>query len=86
MRADILRNIWLFVPIGAFLYRFYPKRWIVIIPVVISFFIEAIQYFTGIGLCELDDVISNGLGGAIGYGMAVLLCEAKGKSGVNPLL
>ncbi len=73
-RTDILKNIWLFIPLGAILYRIYPKAWILLIPVGLSILIEAIQYFAGIGFCELDDVISNGLGGAIGYGMG---CQAK---------
>lgn len=74
VRADILKNIWLFVPLGAILYRIYPNARILLIPVGLSLLIEAIQYFAGIGYCELDDVISNGLGGAIGYGMG---CQAK---------
>ena len=74
IRADILKNIWLFIPLGAILYRIYPKVRILLIPVGLSILIEAIQYFAGIGFCELDDVISNGLGGVIGYGMG---CQAK---------
>ncbi len=76
-RSDNLRNIWLFIPLGAFLYRVYPKKRILLVPVVLSALVEAVQYFTGTGLCELDDVISNGLGGAIGYGMGDMLREAK---------
>jgi glycopeptide antibiotics resistance protein len=37
------------------------------IPFVCSASIEAIQYIAGIGFCEVDDVISNGFGGLIGY-------------------
>ena len=74
IRADILKNIWLFIPLGAILYQIYPKAKVLLIPVVLSIMIEVIQYFAGLGFCELDDVISNGLGGAIGYGMG---CQAK---------
>ena len=66
IRQDILNNIWLFVPIGAALYD--PKhrlRWFW--AVLLSVGIEVLQYFFGIGLCELDDVFSNGLGAIIGY-------------------
>lgn len=76
-RADILKNIWLFVPLGAILYRFYPRIGILLIPVALSIFIEAIQYFAKIGICEFDDVISNGLGGVIGFVSCRLLCESK---------
>ncbi len=68
-RADILKNIWLFIPLGAILYRICPHARILLVSVGLSILIEAIQYFAGIGFCELDDVISNGLGGVIGYGM-----------------
>ena len=72
-RADILRNIWLFIPFGAMLYKIYPYKRILIVPCLLSIIIEAIQYFTGTGLCEVDDVISNIIGGAIGYGIGSLL-------------
>lgn len=74
IRADIIKNIWLFIPLGAILYRIYPNTRVLLIPVGLSILVEAIQYFDGIGLCELDDVISNGLGGVIGYGMG---CQVK---------
>ena len=76
-RADILKNIWLFIPFGALLYRLYSKRTILLVPIAFSILIEAIQYFAGIGCCELDDVISNGLGGIIGYGTGRLICDLK---------
>lgn len=74
IRADILKNIWLFIPLGAILYQIYPHVRILLVSIGLSILIEAIQYFAGIGFCELDDIISNGLGGAIGYGMG---CQAK---------
>ena len=65
MRLEILNNIWLFVPLGAALYspehRF---RWIW--AVLLSVLIEFIQFETGMGLCEIDDVISNTMGALIG--------------------
>ena len=72
-RTDILRNIWLFIPLGAILYKLYPYKRILIVSFLLSIIIEATQYFTGTGLCEMDDVISNSLGGAIGYVAGVLL-------------
>ena len=66
-RADILKNIWLFIPLGAFLYRLWPNRWVLVVPVLLSGTIEIIQFVTGTGKCELIDVINNGLGAIIGY-------------------
>ncbi len=69
LRASILKNIWLFIPLGAILLGLRPQKRILIVPFLLSIMIEATQYFLGSGLCELDDIISNGLGGAVGYGM-----------------
>lgn len=74
-RADILKNIWLFIPFGAILYRLYPRKTALLIPVVLSMLIEAIQYFARLGICEFDDVISNGIGGGIGFITSMLLCN-----------
>lgn len=76
-RAGILKNIWLFIPLGAILYRIDPKRKILLIPIVLSIMIEAVQYFAGTGFCEFDDVISNGLGGLIGFEASGLICDLK---------
>lgn len=78
-RADILKNIWLFIPLGAILYRIYPNRKILLIPLGLSILIEIIQYISGIGFCELDDVISNTLGGLIGYEMEKLIVDIKNR-------
>lgn len=77
LRLEILNNIWLFVPFGAGLYSLTKKKWIVIIPLVFSIFIEVSQYIFGLGLCEIDDVISNTLGGIIGIMMAVSLLDIR---------
>ena len=75
IRQEILNNIWLFVPLGAALhYPLFPRKsWLCIVPVLLSLTIETVQYFGGIGLCEADDVISNGVGGLLGYGLAGFL-------------
>lgn len=72
-RKEIIDNIWLFVPLGTILFRLFPKRWIWLVPIGLSALIEAVQYVTGIGSAETDDVVSNGLGGLIGVAVAVLL-------------
>lgn len=76
-RADILKNIWLFIPLGAILYQLYPKLMILLVPIAISILIEGIQYATGAGFCELDDIISNGLGGWIGFTAGRTASEIK---------
>ena len=76
LRREILNNIWLFVPLGAALFcPAHRRRWLWAI--ALSVLIEAVQYLTGIGLCEIDDVISNGLGAIIGYGIADGICEFR---------
>ena len=75
IRADVLKNIWLFIPLGSILFQLYKKPRILLVPIAFSAFIEAFQYFSGTGLCELDDVISNSLGGFIGFGTGILLLD-----------
>ena len=70
IRSEILKNIWLFIPLGSILYRLYPRKIILAVPFALSVAIEITQYTTGSGLCEIDDIVSNGLGGILGYGMA----------------
>lgn len=75
-RSDILKNIWLFIPLGAILYQLYPKKIVLFVPITISIINEGIQFFSGIGFCEIDDVISNGLGGWLGYIFAIVTKES----------
>ena len=77
LALEILNNIWLFVPLGVILYRLVPSRMIIVIPIILSISIEFIQYWMKLGLCEWDDVISNGLGGFIGYSVAALIEKKK---------
>ncbi len=82
LRMEILNNIWLFIPLGALLYNLVGEPWSLIIPLLLSIAIEAAQFFTGFGLAEIDDVISNGIGGLIGSSQVIILkttCRA-GKS------
>ena len=66
-RSDIIKNIWLFIPLGAILYQIYPKMLVIFFPIIVSVIIESIQYTAGIGFCELDDIISNSIGGGLGF-------------------
>lgn len=66
---QIVNNVLLFVPLG-FILRMVQKESKVLVAIfeciVFSAAIEAIQYFTGLGFMELDDVVWNGLGAVIG--------------------
>ena len=75
LRLEILNNIWLFIPLGVILTKLVGWRG-VIVCIVLSVFIEVVQYFTGLGLAEFDDVISNGLGGVIGAMVAGRVCPS----------
>lgn len=66
-RSEILKNIWLFIPLGAIAFRLFQTKRSIFFIVALSIIIEMIQAVTNTGLCELDDVISNSLGGVIGY-------------------
>ena len=66
VRVGVVNNIWLFIPLGTGLYRWFQKRWVLLIPFVMSVAIEATQYITGLGIAEFDDVFGNTMGGWIG--------------------
>ena len=58
-------DIWLFVPLGTGLCKVYQKKWVLLIPFIMSVAIEMTQYITGLGIAELDDVFGNTVGGWI---------------------
>lgn len=66
----IIGNILLFVPLGFLLCHLFRRKWqygwSILLCLLFSCIIEMIQYFTGTGLCELDDVFHNTLGGGVG--------------------
>lgn len=70
LREQIINNIWLFVPLGAILYRLWPRGYVVLIPSLLSLAIEVMQLVLRTGLFEFDDIVSNSPGGLIG----VLVC------------
>ena len=77
VRNEVLNNIWLFIPLGTILYSISTKKRVLLIPILLSIIIEILQYIIGTGLCELDDVVSNELGGVIGYVMGKGLTAIK---------
>lgn len=66
VRVGVINNIWLFIPLGTGLYRWFQKKWVLLIPFVMSVAIETTQYITGLGVAEFDDVFGNTMGGWIG--------------------
>lgn len=66
VRVHVVNNIWLFIPFGTGLYRRFQKKWVLLIPFVMSAAIETTQYITGLGIAEFDDVFGNTVGGWIG--------------------
>lgn len=67
IRIEITNNILLFMPFGVMIYKISPRPKMLAIPILVSIMIETVQLFTGRGVCEFDDVISNSLGAVIGY-------------------
>lgn len=71
----MLMNMFLFEPVGLLLPNILPKKAqpvavTVIIAMLLSVFIEAMQYYFCLGRCEVDDVIFNTFGafvGTLGY-------------------
>lgn len=66
VRVGVVNNIWLFAPLGAGLYRIIQKKWVLLVPFLMSVAIETTQYITGLGIAEFDDVFGNTMGGWIG--------------------
>lgn len=80
VRVGVINNIWLFVPLGTGLYKIFQKKWVLLVPFVMSVAIETTQYITGLGIAEFDDVFGNTMGGWIGVLAAhTLMTWHKGK-------
>lgn len=77
--AEILLNIGLFVPLGFFLANTICRRGehtrhmlTLLFGIIISAFIEALQYLTGRGMLDCDDLINNTFGLVAGICISVL--------------
>ena len=77
VRVGVINNIWLFIPLGTGLYRWFQKKWVLLIPFVMSVAIETTQYITGLGIAEFDDVFGNTMGGWIGVLVAWMWLSLK---------
>jgi len=75
LRAQIIKNIWLFVPVGAYLRTKVKMKWLWIFTLGVSVGIETIQELLNIGQWDIDDVFNNVLGGAIGWFLGEIVTE-----------
>lgn len=70
---NIILNILMFVPIGFMMPLLIKKceTWYItyLVGILITLFIETLQLITKRGIFEIDDIINNSLGCAIGYGI-----------------
>lgn len=73
VRVGVINNIWLFIPLGTGLYRWFQKKWVLLISFVMAVAIETTQYITGLGIAEFDDVFGNTMGGWIGVLVACII-------------
>ena len=76
-------NVLGFMPLGALLPRldtfFRKAARTVLTGCVLSAAVEAVQLVTGIGSCDIDDVILNTLGTALGYLLYLILRPKRSK-------
>ena len=70
---NLFGNVIMFVPLGYFLPRLFGKMqkfWKTLLTtMLIIILVELIQLFTLVGSCDIDDLILNLLGAAMGYGL-----------------
>lgn len=73
IRWEIINNILLFIPLGTILYQLLPQKRVLLLAIGLSVFIELVQLISGTGLCEIDDLISNTIGGVIGFFIGIIV-------------
>ena len=75
-KEQILTNIVIFVPVGALVGLIW--RWKGLwFAAGLSIVIEVLQVMTGRGLCEIDDVMHNMVGAAVGVGVVMIMALKK---------
>ena len=78
LRWEILNNVFLFIPLGTILSQIIPKKRVLVFIIVLSILIELLQLITGTGLCEIDDLISNTIGGVLGFIIGITFLTLTG--------
>ena len=80
---NVLLNVALFLPFGFFppvIRKQIPKWYAVVFPGIgLSLLIEVLQYRCGLGVADVDDLLCNGLGTALGYCIVMTLLQIKNK-------
>ncbi len=85
---NVLLNVAMFVPLGILLpivlKRF--RKWYLMLTVSIAatFAIEIIQYFSGRGIFDVDDLAANTLGAMIGFCIIMIYFSFREKKGTKP--
>ena len=77
LSVQIVQNILLFVPFGALVCALFGARPAILASIILSALIEGTQLVFHLGLCELDDVFSNGLGGCVGAAVMLGMMRLK---------
>ena len=81
--VNLLGNIGMFIPLGFFLPRLYPKLralWKTLLSsCLIICVVEVLQLFTLLGSCDVDDLILNLIGVAMGYSLFRLFHKPRRK-------
>lgn len=76
LTGNLLGNIIAFIPLGFFI-TFWIRRpsllFVMFYSIMFSIVIELLQLLFFIGVCDINDVILNGIGGGIGYFIAKYL-------------
>lgn len=78
---NIILNILLFIPFGYLLPSLFPRlRWwqVVLLGLAFSLCIELLQLITKLGYADVDDLINNALGAAIGWLCYKLILKDEG--------
>lgn len=80
----VIENILLFIPFGILLPCIWQPmrrlRSFIPAPLICSGLLEAMQWITGRGYCQLDDIITNVLGGLLGFLLFQTVYQLKKKS------
>ena len=75
--SNLTGNISLFVPLGFFLPLVFIKMntflKVFLATLLVSLFFELFQLFTHTGFCDIDDLMLNTFGGAVGYAFFVFI-------------
>lgn len=78
---NVLLNVGMFIPLGMLFPLVFRKlrKWpfVLLIGLVASLIIEATQYVTGSGLCDVDDLLTNTLGTMLGFCIVMVLVSAR---------